>query len=143
MGYDAERYQTKKIYPLEKATYAGALKGTTADKTATSAGLPDRIKFFNNIKLAGMKALPEVAPDAGAHVTSQAFKVTLTDGTTAFARTTLGTVDGVLVDGSVLSANIAGGKQLRLDMVITNLDGTVQTFAPGAVWVTLEYQDRF
>lgn len=141
--YDDERYQTKQIFQLRKATFAGAWLGTTADKTATAAAVSDRLQFFQAIKVVGMKAIPEVAPDAGAHLTSQTFKLALTDGTTVFARTTIGTVAGVMATGSVISANIAAGKILDVRMALSGQDGTVQTFAPGACWAEIEYQNRF
>jgi hypothetical protein len=145
MSYDEGRYLTKQMLPMYKATYAGALLGTIATNTnvQTSAILSDRIKFFQKIKVTGMKYIPEVAPDAGSHATSMTTSFVLTDGTTAFARARPGTVAGVVTDGSILSANIAAGKQLQLDAQVTTWDGTVQTMAPGGGWVQLEYQERF
>ena len=145
MPYDDERYQTKQVWPMYKATFAGALLGTTATNTnsQTSAIVSDRIQFFQDVKITGMKVIPEVAPDAGAHATSMTTRYVLTDGTTAFARASIGTIAGVLANGSVISANIAAAKSLRLDAEVTTWDGTVQTMAPGGGWVQLEYQERF
>lgn len=145
MSYDEGRYQTKQMLPMYKATFAGGILGTVATNTSvqTSAIVSDRIQFFQKIKVKGMKYNAEVAPDAGAHATSMTTSIVLTDGTTAFASANPGTVAGVVVDGTVLSANIAAGKALRLDAWVTTWDGTVATFAPGGGWVQLEYQERF
>jgi hypothetical protein len=145
MSYDEGRYQTKKVYPMIKATFAGGLLGTTATNTGvqTSAEVSDRIEFFSNIKLIGMKIQPEVAPDAGAHNTSMTIKYVLTDGSTEYASGAVGTVAGVNVDGIILSSDIDADAALRIDAQVSDWDGTVQTMAPGSGWVTLEYQERF
>lgn len=137
--YDEDHRVT--IQPI-KATFAGALLGTTADKTATSADVGYRLQFFRAIKAKAFACMPEVAPDAGAHVTSQTFQPILTDGTTVFARATLGTVAGVMATGSIINASIAANKELYVAMALSDQDGTVQTFAPGAVWSILEYAER-
>lgn len=145
MSYDEGRYQTKQMLPMYKATFAGALLGTTATNTSvqTSAILSDRIKFFKDVKITGMRYNPEVAPDATAHATSMTTNIVLTDGTTRFAAASVGTIAGVVVDGSVLSANIDADTQLRIDAEVSVWDGTVQTMAPGGGWIQLEYQERF
>jgi hypothetical protein len=146
MAYDDERYQAKKIMPNVRATFAGGLLGTTATNTnqQTSATSMDRIEFFQTIKLTGFKILPEVAPDCGAHATSQTVQMELIQGTSTKARTgALGTVAGVMVDGTIVSANIAAGTGMSLRAAVTGWDGTVQTMAPGAVRAYIEYQQRF
>ncbi len=146
MTYDDDRYLTNQMLPMYKATFAGALLGTTATNTSvqTSAILSDRIQFFKAIKLKGMKIITEVAPDAVTHATSMQTSFVLTDGTTVFSRVTLtSTVAGETTDGIVLSPNIAAGKELRLDAEVTTWDGTLQTVDPGSSWVQLEYQERF
>ena len=146
MAYDAERYQVKQMIRELRATFAGALKGTTATNTnqQTSATLRDRLEFFQNIKLTGFKVLPEVAPDCGAHATSQTVQLELCQGTVTKARaTSIGTVAGVMVDGTIVSANISSGTAFNLRASITGWDGTVQTMAPGAYRCAIEYQERF
>lgn len=147
MGYDFERHQARQSVLMPKGTFAGGLLGTTATNTntQTSATSGGRIKFFQNIKLLGMKCYSQVAPDAGSHATSMQTKVTLTDGTTVFARSAaLATaVASTYIDGSVLSANVTAGKSLRLSAEVTTWDGTVQTMAPGGHFVLLEYLNRF
>ena len=145
MPYDDERYQTKLMVTDVRATFAGALLGTTASNTnqQTSANLTDRLEFFQKIKITGFKVLSEVAPDAGAHATSQTIQMELVNGTTTHARaTSLGTVAGVMADGTVVSANIALGTAMNIRASITGWDGTVQTMAPGAVRAYIEYQER-
>ena len=144
MTYDDQRYQTPQVWPQYKATFAEIL-GTIATNTntQTSAIVSDRIQFFRAIKLTGMKLIPETAPDATTHATSMTTKFVLTDGTTIFARGAVGTLTGVLANGSILSPNIAAAKSLRLDADVSAWDGTVQSVVPGSVWVQLEYQERF
>jgi hypothetical protein len=146
MTYDDERYQVKQQLLDLRATFAGGLLGTTAANTnqQTSANVVDRLEFFQAIKLTGFKVLPEVAPDAGAHATSQTVQMELIQGTATKARTGgLGTVAGVMVDGTIVSANIAAGTGMSIRCAVTGWDGTVQTMAPGAVRAYIEYQERF
>lgn len=146
MAYDAERYQVKQMITNLRATFAGGLKGTTATNTnqQTSATALDRMEFFRTIKLVSFKVLPEVAPDAGAHATSMTTQFELCQGTVTKARVTaVGTVAGVMTDGTIVSANIALGTGFNLRASITGWDGTVQTFAPGAIRCYIEYQERF
>lgn len=144
MTYDDQRYHTPQVWPMYKATF-GEILGSSIGSTLTqtSAIVSDRIQFFKAIKLIGMKLIPETAPDATTHASSMTTKFVLTDGTTAFARGEVGTLTGVLANGSILSANIAAGKSLRLDAEVTGWDGTVNSVVPGSVWVQLEYQERF
>lgn len=144
MTYDDQKYQTKLTVPLVRATYA-ALVGTTATNTnqQTSAGVGDRIEFFQTIKLTGFKVLPEVAPDAVSHATSMTTYAELCLGTVTYARATLGTVAGVMANGTIVTANIAAGTAANLRASITGWDGTVQTMAPGSFWAFIEYQERF
>lgn len=146
MAYDAERYQTKKMITNLRATFAGGLVGTTATNTSqqTSATALDRMEFFQTIKLTAFKILPEVAPDCGAHATSMTTQFELCQGTVTKARVTaVGTIAGVMTDGTIVSANIAAGTGFNIRASITGWDGTVQTFAPGAVRCYIEYQERF
>lgn len=146
MAYDAERYQVKHMIENLRATFAGGLKGTTATNTnqQTSATLLDRMEFFQTVKLTGFKVLPEVAPDAGDHATSMTTQYELCQGTVTKARvTSVGTVAGVMTDGTIVSANIAAGTGFNIRASITGWDGTVQTFAPGAVRCYIEWQERF
>lgn len=142
MAYDNPKYQVKQERALRKATFA-ASTGTTADMTATAAATSDRIQFFQKIKLTGVKAIPEVPPDAGSQTTDQAFKLILTDGSLVFARTQIGTVAGVMATGSIINANISAGLILYHMMAISDQRGTATTYAPGAMWSWLEYQERF
>lgn len=143
--YDDQRYQTKQTITNIRATFAGALKGTTAANTnqQTSATLNDRLEFFNKIKLTDFGCLLEVAPDCGAHATSQTVYFELCQGTVTKARCTAGTVAGVMADGTIVSANIAAGTACNIRASVTTWDGTVQTMAPGAVRAYIEYQERF
>lgn len=145
MSYDAERYLTKQMTHMVRATFAGGLLGTTATNTnqQTSAGLTDRLEFFRNIKLVDFNALPEVAPDCGAHATSMTVYAELCQGTVVKARATLGTVAGVMGDGTIVSANVDAGTALNIRAAVTTWDGTVQTMAPGAFLCNIEYQERF
>lgn len=146
MSYDDERYQVKQMVLDLRATFAGGLLGTTAANTnqQTSAGAVDRLEFFQAIKLVGFKVLPEVAPDCGAHATSQTVQMELCQGTVTKARTgALGTVAGAMVNGTIVSANIAAGTGCNIRAAVTTWDGTVQTMAPGAVRAYIEYQERF
>lgn len=145
MSYDAGRYQTKQMLLDLRATFAGVLKGTTATNTnqQTSDGSVDRLEFFQKIKLTGFKILPEVAPDCGAHATSQTVYAELCQGTVTKARATLGTVAGVTADGTIVSANVAAGTACNIRASVTAWDGTVQTMAPGAFRAYIEYQERF
>ena len=146
MAYDAERYQVKHMITDLRATFAGGLLGTTATNTnqQTSATALDRLEFFRNIKLVSFKILPEVAPDAGAHATSMTSQMELIQGTVTKARvTSIGTVAGVMTDGTIVSANIDSGTGMSLRASVTGWDGTVQTYAPGAVRAYIEYQERF
>ena len=65
------------------------------------------------------------------------------NGTNVIARATLGTVAGVMADGTVVSANIAAGTACALRAAVTGWDGTVQTVIPGAMRAYIEYQERF
>jgi hypothetical protein len=145
MTYDDQKYQTKMTIPDIRATFAGALLGTTATNTnqQTSSTLIDRAEFFQTIKLTGFKVLPEVAPDAGSHATSQTVYAELCLGTVTCARATLGTVAGVMANGTIVSANIAAGTAVNIRASVTAWDGTVQTMAPGAFRAYIEYQERF
>lgn len=144
MTYDDQRYQTPQVWPQYKATF-GEMTGTDigSTKTQTSAGVSDRIQFFKDIKLIGMKLIPETAPTNNSNATIQTTKFVLTDGSTIFARGALSTVAGVLADGSILSPNIDANTSLRLDAEITGWDGTLNSVIPGSLWVQLEYQERF
>ncbi|NVM23079.1 MAG: hypothetical protein HWN68_15010 [Desulfobacterales bacterium] len=145
MAYDAERYKTKIPVMDIRATFAGDLLGTTATNTnsQTSVGMRDRIEFFQKIKLTGFKALPEVAPDCGAHATSMTNYCELMLGTLVYARASVGTVAGVCADGTIITANVAAGTAMNIRYSHTTWDGTVQTMAPGAVLCSIEYQERF
>ena len=144
MSYDAERYKVKETIKV-RATYAGALKGTTATNTnqQTSATLLDRVEFFKKIKLTDFKVLPEVASDCGGHATSQTIYIELCKGTITMARASLGTVAGVMADGTIVVSTLASGTACNLRASITGWDGTVQTMAPGSVIAYIEYQERF
>lgn len=145
MAYDSPRYQTKQMLVNVRATFAGGLKGTTATNTnqQTSANVDDRLEFFNKIKLTDFSCLPEVAPDCGAHATSQTVYFELCQGTVTKARCSCGTVAGVMADGTIVSANIEAGTACNIRASVTGWDGTVQTMAPGAVRAYIEYQERF
>ena len=108
--YDSPKYTVPQMVCDLRATFAGALKGTTATNTnqQTSATLADRLEFFNKIKLTGFKLLPEVAPDCGAHATSMTCYGELCLGTVTVARATLGTVAGVW--SQTKEAPISGAK---------------------------------
>ena len=144
MAYDSPRYNAPRELANIRATFAGGLKGTTAGNTnqQTSANLDDRLEFFNKIKLTGFKALPEVAPDCGSHDTSQTVYFELCQGTVTKARATVGTVAGVMGDGTIVSANISAGTACNIRASVTGWDGTVQTMAPGAVRCLIQYQER-
>lgn len=145
MTYDDARYQSRMMVTDLRATFAGGLKGTTATNTnqQTSAGVVDRLEFFQAIKLVGFKVLPEVAPDCGAHNTSQTIYAELCLGTVTYARASLGTVAGVMANGTIVTANMAAGTAANLRASVTAWDGTVQTMAPGAFRAYIEYQERF
>jgi hypothetical protein len=144
MSYDAERYLTNQILKV-RATFAGALKGTTATNTnqQTSATLLDRAEFFKKIKLTGFKCLPEVAPDCGNHATSMTTYMELCLGTVTLARASMGTVAGVMANGTIVVSTLAAGTACNIRASVTGWDGTVQTMAPGAVVAYIEYQERF
>lgn len=144
MSYDEGRYQTRQMLPMIKATFA-TLIGTTATNTSveTSAAVSDRISFFKDIKLVGMKYQVQVAPDAVTHATSMTMNIVLYDGTTRYAAAPVGTLVGIESDASILSPDIDANTQLRLRAEVTAWDGTLQTVAPGGGWVHLEYQERF
>lgn len=141
MAYDNIQYN---IWPNVYATFAGGLLGTTATNTnsQTSAGVVDRVEFFRAVKLTGFNVLPEVAPDCGAHATSQTVYAELCRATTVLARATLGTVAGVMADGTIVSASVAAGTALNVRCSVTTWDGTVQTMAPGGWRCQIEYQER-
>lgn len=144
MPYDDERYKVHKQLPMIRATF-GAVLGTTAANTnsQTSSTMTDRLDFFRTIKLTGFKVIPEVAPDCTTHATSMTIYSELCVGSTVHARATLGTVAGVMADGTIVSANVAAGTNMNIRASITAWDGTVQTMAPGAMLCLIEYQERF
>jgi len=145
MTYDAERYQVRQqMFPI-RATFASALLGTTATNTnsLTSAVMSDRVEFFRKIKLTSFGALPEVAPDANSHATSMTCYCELCLGTVVYARASVGTVAGVMADGTIVVSTLASATACNLRYSVTGWDGTVQTMDLGAVWVNIGYQQRF
>ena len=143
MAYDSPKYNVTKSMMFEYATY-GAVLGTTATNTnvKTSANFNDRVEFFEDIKLTGFKYMPDVAPDCGAHATSMTSYAEFCLGTTVLARASVGTVAGVMADGTIVSANVDSGTSCNLRFAITGWDGTVQTMAPGAGRAYIQYQER-
>ncbi|TRZ49817.1 MAG: hypothetical protein D4S01_07875 [Dehalococcoidia bacterium] len=144
MAYDSARYQVKHTLPNIRATFAGALKGTTASNTnqQTSADAIDRLEFFQAIKLTGFKVLPEVPPDATTHATSMTVYGELCMGTVTLARASIGTVAGVMANGTIVVSSLASGTGLNIRASVTGWDGTVQTVAPGCFRAYIEYQEK-
>lgn len=140
MAYDSPKYQAKQVMQI-RGTFA-AILGTTAAKSATSANIDDRVEFFRKVKLTGFKALSKIKSDAGAHATSHTMHLRLCQGTVIKAAAVIGTVAGVMADGSIVVSTLSSGTACNLRFNISGWDGTVTTLSPNELIAFVEYQER-
>jgi hypothetical protein len=120
------------------------LTASNTEKTGTSVNVTDRIQFFNNVKITGMKAITRSMELLTGAVSDNNVRIALTHDGTSIATAALGTVAGAVNSGGVVAAlaNVAAGTGLDLVFKATG-DGTAGTFGQVSADVYIEYQERF
>lgn len=146
MPYDSAEYTVHQIFGPVLATFASALIKVTASatiKSGTSANLTDRIKFFKNVKITGMRTISRAVSMLTGAVSDHNLRVCLYNTTGIIGSCAIGTVAGVSTAGSVSStAHADAGEQCQLKLKATG-DGTAGTFDQVSADVYIEYQNRF
>jgi len=149
MSYDDAQYRVKQIFgPLFASCASAALKVTNSAtlKTATSANVTDRVEFFRNIKLVGIKTVTRSIGIVGGSkaISDHSPKVLVFDGTAVVASCALGTVAGVTNSGGVSAASPTIDSTDTLQIKFKAIgDGTAGTFDEISADIYLEYQNRF
>jgi len=145
MPYDDAEFNVNLMAGPILASFASGLKCTATDRTGTSVNVTDRVEFFRNVKLTGIKAITR---SSGAATSAPLSKVNphviLTDGTNVLATCQLGTVAGFSASGGISSTypNADADEALQLQLLFKN-DGTARTGDVISADVYLEYQNRF
>ena len=144
MPYDDAKYKVRHMIGPILASFASAIKCTAANKTGTSVNVTDRIEFFRNIKLTGVKAIMRASGAAvGRALTKVTPKFIVSEGTRVCGTCVVGTVAGVGTSGGVSAtyANIDSTEELQIKLKLT-ADGTATTTDQISADIWLEYQER-
>lgn len=140
--YDDSEYNVHQMVGPILASFGSGAKATAGNKTATSANVTDRIKFFRNVKLTGVRAITRTTGAATGHaLSSLAPKIIVTEGTRVCATASVLTAVGG-TNGGVSStyATIKSTETLQVKLKWTG-DGTATTMDNVTAEVWLEYQN--
>ena len=146
-SYDSPKFAVRKIFGPIFGTF-NTISATDAEttKVATCETKQDRIEFFRNIRLTGMKVTTIAGTARAGNVTSALVPKVYLAYTTPVTDTYIGScVVGTAplsTDGAIISGReeIDKDAQLRLIFKITG-DGTATTAAACSVKMYLEYKD--
>jgi len=147
MPYDSPEFTVHQIRgPILASFASAALKLTASEtsKTCTSANVHDRVEFFRNVKLTGIKAITRSMELLTGAISDNAPKVIVTEGTRVCATCALGTVAGLSTTGGISSTypDIDSTETLQVKFKATG-DNTAGTFGQVSADVYLEYVQRF
>lgn len=141
--YDDPQYNVYHMMGPILASYASGVKSTANNKTVTSVNVGNKIEFFRNVKLTGIKAVMRASGAAtGKALTQLSPKVILTEGTRVCATVPLGTVAGVGTSGGVSAtyATILATEEMTPKLKYTAY-GTARTSDNISANIFIEYQD--